>query len=235
MSQGQSQVTIFQKRISAQLADLWALNQESAYPMVVAKLYFTYSAMNAGKSAILLQAAHNYRERGMRVMLWTSHHHGDGAGAEIGRIESRIGLKAPANLFRPGQDLLATIKADADREPLDAVFIDEAQFLTTEQVRQMARVCDDLSIPVLCYGLRTDFKGALFEGAGELLAIADDLREVRTLCHCGRKATMNLRVDETGKPARDGSQIAVDKGGYVSLCRHHWREAMADETPDLIE
>lgn len=210
------------------------------YPKQVAKLYFTYSAMNAGKSAILLQAAHNYRERGMAVMLWTSHHHGEGVNASTGKIQSRIGLEAPAQLFRPGLDLLAAISAERQRAhktggKLDAIFFDEAQFLTTEQVRQLARVCDDLAIPVLCYGLRTDFKGALFEGASELLAIADELREVRTLCHCGRKATMNLRQDEAGHAARDGNQVAVDKGGYVSLCRQHWREAMADETPDFID
>lgn len=191
--------------------------------------------MNAGKSAILLQAAHNYRERGMTAMLWTSHHHGSGAKSERGKIESRIGLEAPARLFRPGQDLYAAIKAEAATQRPDAVFLDEAQFLTIAQVRQLALICDELGIPVLCYGLRTDFKGVLFEGAGELLAIADDLREVRTLCHCGRKATMNLRVDEAGEPARDGSQIAVDKGGYLSLCRQHWREALADTTPELID
>ncbi len=191
--------------------------------------------MNAGKSAILLQAAHNYRERGMAVLLWTSHHHGDGVNAEIGKIESRIGLQAPAKLFRPGQDLFAVVHKDVEGGKLDAIFLDEAQFLTKDQVRQLARICDDLSIPVLCYGLRTDFKGELFEGASELLAIADDLREVRTLCHCGRKATMNLRRDETGHAARGGSQVAVDKGEYVSLCRRHWREEMADETPDLID
>ncbi len=190
--------------------------------------------MNAGKSAILLQAAHNYRERGMNVMLLTSHHHGEGAEAEFGAIRSRIGLEAPARLFRPGHDLLALVKGEHGTNSLDAIFIDEAQFLTAEQVRQLSRVCDDLAIPVLCYGLRTDFAGKLFEGAGELLAIADDLREVRTLCHCGRKATMNLRVDEDGKAVREGDQVAVNKGGYVSLCRHHWREAMIEETPDLI-
>lgn len=190
--------------------------------------------MNAGKSTTLLQAAHNYRERGMAVMLWTSHHHGSGPSAETGKIESRIGLDAPARLFRPGLDLFAEIEAAHSASKLDAIFFDEAQFLTRDQVRQLTRVCDELGLPVLCYGLRTDFQGQLFEGAGELLALADDLREVRTLCHCGRKATMNLRVDASGKAVRDGDQLAVEKGAYVSLCRQHWREAMAEQGADLF-
>ncbi len=200
----------------------------------MAKLYFTYSAMNAGKSTTLLQAAHNYRERGMAVMLWTSHHHGAGPSAVMGKIESRIGLDAPAQLFRPGLDLFAEINAAHAASSFDAILFDEAQFLTQGQVRQLARVCDDLGLPVLCYGLRTDFQGQLFEGSGELLALADDLREVRTLCHCGRKATMNLRVDASGKAIRDGDQLAVEKGSYVSLCRQHWREAMAEQGADLF-
>ena len=199
------------------------------------KLYFTYSAMNAGKSTILLQAAHNYQERGMTVMLWTSHHHGSGPHAGEGRIESRIGLASAAHLYRPGQDLYAAIRTKTDAGDLHAVMFDEAQFLTRAQVRQLARVCDELEVPVLCYGLRTDFKGDLFEGSGELLALADDLREVRTLCHCGRKATMNLRKSASGEAVRDGDQVAVDKDVYVSLCRRHWREAIADDTPDFLD
>ena len=195
----------------------------------MSKLYFTYSAMNAGKSAILLQAAHNYREQGMAVMLWTSHNHASELNAETGRIESRIGLNAPAQLFRPGQDLFLAIEAAVSADRVRAVFVDEAQFLTRNQVRQLARVCDDLEVPVLCYGLRTDFKGDLFEGSGELLALADDLREARTLCFCGRKATMTARQDEDGNTVRSGDQIGVDKARYVSLCRKHWREAMADD------
>lgn len=191
--------------------------------------------MNAGKSAILLQAAHNYQERGMSVMLWTSHHHGSGAHAGMGKIVSRIGLEAPARLYRPGQDLLSAVKDAAAKAPVHAVLLDEAQFLTRDQVRQLARVCDDLEIPVLCYGLRTDFKGELFEGSGELLALADDIREVRTLCHCGRKATMSLRQDPSGEAVRAGDQLAVDKDVYVSLCRRHWREAMAEKTPDFLD
>lgn len=192
----------------------------------MSKLYFTYSAMNAGKSAILLQAAHNYRERGMRVMLWTSHNHALEDGAEMGEVESRIGLKAPAHIFRAGTDMFRAIRKARDADSVSAIFVDEAQFLSRDQVRQLARVGDDLGLPVLCYGLRTDFAGDLFEGAAELLALADDLREARTICHCGRKATMNLRQDSDGKAVTAGTQVEVDKSGYVSLCRKHWREAM---------
>lgn len=199
----------------------------------MSKLYFTYSAMNAGKSAILLQAAHNYGERGIQVMLWTSSNHAGPAGSGRGEIQSRIGLSAPAHLFYAGLDLFAAIKARRDSGPLGAVFLDEAQFLTGDQVRQLARVADDLDIPVLCYGLRTDFLGALFEGAAELMALADDLREVRTICHCGRKATMNLRRTAEGTPVREGAQIGVDKAKYVPLCRKHFREAMEDRSPAL--
>ena len=191
----------------------------------MSKLYFTYSAMNAGKSAILLQAAHNYGERGMAVMLWTSGHHAASDTADTGQIESRIGLKADAAVFRAGTDLFDAIAARKAEGPLDAAFVDEAQFLTRAQVRQLARVCDELGLPVLCYGLRTDFQGALFEGAAELLAIADDLREVRTICHCGRKATMNLRRDAAGGAVTEGEQVGVAKSDYVSLCRKHWLEA----------
>ncbi|XBQ16749.1 MAG: thymidine kinase [Oceanicaulis sp.] len=191
----------------------------------MAKLYFTYSAMNAGKSAMLLQAAHNYREQGMAVMLWTSSHHAPDARASTGEIESRIGLRAPARVFRPGTDLHAAIAAEA-ANGLDVVFFDEAQFLTRDQVWALARVCDDLDIPVLCYGLRTDFQGRLFEGAAELLAIADALREARTICWCGRKATMNLRVDASGKAITEGEQVGVDKARYAPLCRKHFREAL---------
>ena len=167
--------------------------------------------MNAGKSAILLQAAHNYRERGMEVMLWTSGHHGENALAEFGEIQSRIGLRAPAHLFRAGTDMFAAIARQHGRQPLAAVFLDEAQFLTRAQVWQLARVGDELGLPVLCYGLRTDFKGELFEGAAALLAIADDLREARTICHCGRKATMSLRQDAAGDAVKEGAQIGVAK------------------------
>ncbi len=198
----------------------------------MSKLYFTYSAMNAGKSAILLQAAHNYGECGMAVMLWTSVHHAPSAGAQTGEIESRIGLKAPAQLFRPKTDMFAAIAARQASGPLDAVFVDEAQFLTREHVWQLARVGDELGLPVLCYGLRTDFQGHLFEGAAELLAIADDLREARTICHCGRKATMNLRHDAKGAAVTEGAQVGVAKTDYESLCRKHWRERLDHNRPD---
>ncbi|MEO1038750.1 MAG: thymidine kinase [Pseudomonadota bacterium] len=192
----------------------------------MSKLYFIYSAMNAGKSAMLLQAAHNYRERGMQVMLWTSANHASHPTSPTGHIESRIGLSAPAHVFREDTDLLAAITARKAAGALDAAFFDEAQFLTSEQVWQLAGIGDTLGLPVLCYGLRTDFQGALFPGSAELLAIADDLREARTICHCGRKATMNLRRDSKGAAITEGEQLGVEKTDYVSLCRKHWLEAM---------
>ena len=192
----------------------------------MSKLYFTYSAMNAGKSAILLQAAYNYRERGMEVMLWTSGHYGVAPSAEMGEIESRIGLRADAHLFRAQTNLFDAIAAQHADTPLSAIFFDEAQFLTKDQVWQLARVGDRLKLPVLCYGLRTDFQGELFEGSSALLAIADDLREARTICHCGKKAIMTARLDENGKAITEGAQVSVGKEGYVSLCRYHWEEAL---------
>ncbi|MCR9266671.1 MAG: thymidine kinase [Alphaproteobacteria bacterium] len=190
----------------------------------MSKLYFTYAAMNAGKSAILLQAAYNYGERGMEVMLWTSGHHAAGPDDAMAEIESRIGLRAPAHVFREGTDLFEAVRAKKQAGRVDAIFVDEAQFLTRDQVWQLAKVGDELGLPVLCYGLRTDFQGVLFEGAAELMAIADDLREARTICHCGRKATMVLRRTADGKPVTEGAQVGVEKGDYISLCRQHWRE-----------
>lgn len=192
----------------------------------MSKLYFTYSAMNAGKSAILLQAAYNYRECGMEVMLWTSGHHSKDETAAMGAIESRIGLNAPAYLFRKETDVFEAISAHHAQTKISAVFLDEAQFLTRQQVWQLAQVGDELGLPVLCYGLRTDFQGALFEGAAALLAIADDLREARTICHCGKKATMTARLDEQGRALTDGEQVSVGKEVYVSLCRKHWLQAL---------
>ncbi|NNU15570.1 thymidine kinase [Parvularcula sp. ZS-1/3] len=189
----------------------------------MSKLYFTYSAMNAGKSALLLQAAHNYQERGMAVSLWAYGHAGD---ESEGMIRSRIGLEAKAHLFRAGTDLFEGLKREVEERGISAAFLDEAQFLTEDQVWQLAKVGDELRIPVLCYGLRTDFKGKLFEGAATLLAIADDLREARTICHCGRKATMNLRVEEDGAAAKEGPQVGIDKARYLSLCRQHWLERL---------
>lgn len=191
----------------------------------MAKLYFNYSTMNAGKSTVLLQASHNYVERGMQTFLLTAQLD-DRAGH--GRIESRIGIGADADTFAPQDDLFARI-ARRLATPCACVFVDEAQFLTPDQVWQLARVVDDLNVPVMCFGLRVDFRGALFPGSATLLAIADEMREVRTICHCGRKATMVVRKDASGAVLRDGDQVEI--GGndrYVSLCRRHWREAMGD-------
>mgnify|MGYP001797407922 FL=1 len=192
----------------------------------MSKLYFTYSAMNAGKSAILLQAAYKYREQGMEVMLWTSGHYGSASADKMGEIESRIGLNAPAQLYRSDTDLFAEIARQHEQTPRSAICYDEAQFLTKAQVWQLARVGDRLKVPVLCYGLRTDFQGELFEGSSALLAIADDLREARTICHCGKKAIMTARLDENGKAITEGDQVSVGKEVYVSLCRYHWEEAL---------
>ncbi len=188
----------------------------------MAKLYFHYSTMNAGKSTLLLQASYNYRERGMETLLLIASLD-DRAGPGI--IGSRIGIAAEATAFGPTEDLFALIAADP--RPLSCVFLDEAQFLSAEQVWQLARVADDLSIPVMAYGLRVDFRGDLFPGSAALLALADDLREVRTICFCGRKATMVIRRGPDGRALTDGDQVQV--GGnetYVSLCRRHWRQAV---------
>lgn len=189
----------------------------------MAKLYFHYAAMDAGKSTLLLQAAHNYRDRGMRVMLFVAGHYRKG---DIGYISSRIGLESSAEMFRDGDDLLARVSEHHAHETVHAVFVDEAQFLEKEQVWQLGRVADRLGIPVLCYGLRTDFQGNLFSGSQALLAIADELREVRTICRCGRKATMVVRLGPDGKVAKQGEQVAIGKEAYISLCRKHWEEEM---------
>ncbi|MBY6153957.1 thymidine kinase [Vannielia litorea] len=190
----------------------------------MAKLYFHYSTMNAGKSTILLQASHNYRERGMETYLLNVAFD-DRAGE--GTIGSRIGLEAAADTFTDGDDLFDKIDARMKRGPCACVFIDEAQFLTKAQVWQLAKVVDDLGVPVMCYGLRVDFMGELFPGSAALLALADEMREVRTICHCGKKATMVVRMGEDGEVLREGAQVQI--GGnetYLSLCRRHWREAM---------
>lgn len=192
----------------------------------MAKLYFNYSTMNAGKSTLLLQAAHNYRERGMDTYLITAQF--DNRAGE-GRIASRIGIGDPADTFGPAEDMLAKLTARLALGPVSCVFIDEAQFLSKEQVWQLACAVDDLSVPVMCYGLRVDFQGQLFPGSAALLAWADEMREVRTICHCGKKATMVVRKGPDGRALRDGDQVVI--GGnetYVSLCRRHWREAVAD-------
>lgn len=190
----------------------------------MAKLYFYYSSMNAGKSTTLLQSSFNYRERGMEVMLWTAAVD-DRYGR--GRIVSRIGLEADAHLFDADVDMLAAVAEQQAQTPLSCVLVDEAQFLTRAQVLELGRVCDELDIPVLCYGLRTDFRGDLFEGSAHLLGLADTLSEIKTVCECGRKATMNLRVDGDGRAIRWGEQTEI--GGndrYVALCRRHFMAQM---------
>jgi len=189
----------------------------------MAKLYFSYAAMNAGKSTILLQAAHNYKERGMNACLYTSSLYAEGG---VGKISSRIGLDVDANLYDRELNLLADVEKRNAQEKINCIFVDEAQFLTSDQVWQLARVADHLRIPVMCFGLRTDFQGKLFEGSRELLAIADILREIRTICECGSKATMVVRMDENGQALREGSQVSIGKEVYVSLCRKHWEEHM---------
>ncbi|MDH4414157.1 MAG: thymidine kinase [Rhizobium sp.] len=193
----------------------------------MAKLHYIYATMNAGKSTLLLQAAYNYQERGMRVAMLIS---ALDNRAGKGFIGSRIGLRAEANAFGSEEDLFAAIQADHAVSPLSCVFVDEAQFLTTEQVWQLARVVDSLDIPVMAYGLRTDFRGELFPGSKALLAIADELTEARSICHCGRKATMVVRMGGDGKAQKDGAQVLI--GGnetYTSLCRRHWQLAFAAE------
>ena len=192
----------------------------------MAKLYFHYSTMNAGKSTILLQASYNYRERGMETLLLTA---GVDTRAGPGMIGSRIGIAAKADLFGPADDLFERIRTRLEAGPCACVFVDEAQFLSEDQVWQLARAVDDLGIPVMCDGLRVDFRGQLFPGSARLLALADALREVRTICHCGRKATMVARMGPDGRALREGAQVQI--GGnetYVSLCRRHWREAVDD-------
>lgn len=192
----------------------------------MAKLYFHFSTMNAGKSTLLLQASYNYRERGMNTYLLTARL--DNRAGQ-GRIASRIGIAEDADMFDASTDLLGLIRARISIGPVDCVFLDEAQFLTAEQVWQLARAVDDLGVPVMCYGLRVDFRGALFPGSAALLALADEMREVRTICHCGKKATMVVRRGQDGKALRDGAQVQI--GGnetYASLCRRHWREEIGD-------
>jgi thymidine kinase len=189
----------------------------------VAKLYFYYASMNAGKSTNLLQANFNYGERGMATMLWTA---AIDTRAERA-IESRIGLGAEAHRFGPGTNLYEAVTRQHEATPLACVLIDEAQFLTATQAWQCARLADEAGIPVLCYGLRTDFRGDLFPGSAVLLGIADSLIELKAVCHCGRKATMNLRMDEHGEPIARGAQTQI--GGneqYLALCRRHFAESL---------
>jgi thymidine kinase len=194
----------------------------------VAKLYFSYSTMNAGKSTLLLQASYNYREQGMRTLLYTSALYAKGG---VGLITSRIGISAEAELYASGDDLFDEVHLAMDESKVDCVFVDEAQFLTPEQVWQLARVVDRLKVPVMCFGLRTDFQGRLFPGSSELLAVADELREIRTICFCGAKATMVVRKGEDGRVMADGSQVSIEKSVYVSLCRKHWEEEIGRWPP----
>ncbi|MGB1235315.1 MAG: thymidine kinase [Planktomarina sp.] len=194
----------------------------------MAKLYFHYSTMNAGKSTVLLQAAHNYRERGMDVYLLTAKLD---TRAGQGKIASRIGIGMKADTFAPNEDLFPKIQTRLDESPCACIFIDEAQFLSKDQVWALARAVDDLNIPIMCYGLRVDFMGELFPGSAALLALSDEMREVRTICYCGKKATMVVRLDSNGQPVTAGAQVQI--GGnetYLSLCRKHFRAAMEDGT-----
>ena len=190
----------------------------------MAKLYFHYATMNAGKSAQLLQANHNYTSRGMRtIRLKTDIDH----RGEKGEISSRIGLRAEATLFGETTDLLEIIASaqSQGKQPIACVFVDEAQFLTPSQVRQLARAVDRFNIPVMAYGLRTDFAGKLFPGSAAMLAMADEIREVTSICHCGRKATMMMRRGHDGKAVTEGDQVQIGDAEYQSLCRRHWAEA----------
>lgn len=192
----------------------------------MAQLYFYYSSMNAGKSTALLQSAYNYQERGMHPFILSAALD-DRYG--IGKVTSRIGLAADAQLFNTSDDLFNILNAEHDKQHIDCILIDESQFLSRDQVKQLTQVVDHLHIPVLCYGIRTDFRGELFPGSQYLLAWADKLIELKTVCHCGRKATMVVRTDEQGKVIKDGEQVVI--GGndrYQSLCRRHFSEQMWD-------
>lgn len=190
----------------------------------MAKLYFHYSTMNAGKTTLLLQASHNYIERGMSTYLLTAQFDNRVGEGEIG---SRIGISAKADTYSADDNLFDKIGRCLSQSKIDCIFVDEAQFLSKAQVWELTRVVDICKVPVMCYGLRVDFRGELFPGSAALLALADEMREVRTICHCGKKATMVVRQDDHGQTITDGAQIQI--GGnetYVSLCRRHWKEAM---------
>ena len=189
----------------------------------MAKLYFHYSSMNAGKSTALLQANHNYGERGMSTVLFTAKlDDRDG----VGLIRSRIGIDHGALVFADGDDLLEIVREEMDKRPVDCVLIDEAQFLSKAQVHQLTKVVDEQNVPVLAYGIRTDFLGETFEGSKYLMAWADEIKEIKAICHCGKKATMNARIDSSGRMETEGNQIEI--GGnerYVSLCRSCFSKA----------
>ncbi|CAM3862189.1 thymidine kinase [Rheinheimera salexigens] len=197
----------------------------------MAQLYFYYSAMNAGKSTALLQSAYNYEERGMQVVIYTASLDNRFG---IGKVSSRIGLSMDAHIFNPEFDFVAHISEIKARTGLHCILIDEAQFLTKQQVRQLTTVVDDIDVPVLAFGLRTDFLGETFEGSHALLAWADKLIELKTICHCGRKANFVVRLDENGNAATAGSQVQI--GGnesYVSMCRAHFKQLVwQSESPE---
>lgn len=187
----------------------------------MAKLYFYYSSMNAGKSTSLLQSSYNYKERGMNTLIMAPALD-DRYGA--GKVSSRIGLQAPALSFNTEDDLFSLVSAHIEKTPLHCVLVDEAQFLSREQVFQLSDVTDTLAVPVLAYGLRTDFRGEPFEGSKYLLAWADTIKELKAICECGAKATMTVRLDEQGNAIREGSQIEI--GGnerYIAMCRRHFK------------
>lgn len=190
----------------------------------MAKLYFYYSSMNAGKSTALLQSSYNYRERGMQTVVLAPNLD-DRYG--VGKVTSRIGIESEAVVFSTEDNLFDIVKSAHEEEARHCVLIDEAQFLTKDQVFQLGDVSDSLNIPVLAYGLRTDFQGEPFEGSKYLLAWSDNLKELKAICECGAKATMVVRYDESGAPVREGSQIEI--GGndrYVSMCRKHFKETV---------
>ncbi len=198
----------------------------------MSKLYFYYSAMNAGKSTTLLQSSYNYQERGMNTLILAP----DIDNREDqATVTSRIGLSANATTFHLSDNLYQVVEELHQQQRLDCVLVDEAQFLTREQVRQVSDIADQLDIPVLTYGLRTDFQGKLFEGSEQLLAWADNLVEIKTICHCGRKATMVLRIGEDGQVIKEGAQVKI--GGnelYVSVCRRHFKTGMAERRTDEL-
>jgi len=188
----------------------------------MAKLYFYYSSMNAGKSTALLQSSYNYKERGMNTLVMAPLLD-DRYGA--GKVTSRIGIASDATVFERSDDLFAVVERHLSETPLHCVLIDEAQFLTRDQVFQLGEVTDKLRVPVLAYGLRTDFQGEPFEGSKYLLAWADTLNELKAICHCGSKATMVLRLDGDGNAVTEGSQVEI--GGndrYISMCRKHFKQ-----------
>jgi len=198
----------------------------------MAKLYFYYSTMNAGKSTMMLQASYNYQERGMQTLLLAPDiDNRDGENI----VSSRIGLTAPATSFHTADNLYSLIQSIGSAQTIDCIFIDEAQFLEKQQVKQLSDVTDELDIPVLCYGLRTDFQGNLFTGSEQLLAWADELTEIKTICHCGRKANMVLRIDADGNVIKQGAQIKI--GGndhYISVCRKCFKNGMISRRDDEL-